>query len=76
MPGCHALRLRRSHVLHHPTGREKLPFQRAKIINKGVAEGLESLGQYGVIEKEARYVFQYPQSFPETVQVGIDKSQH
>jgi hypothetical protein len=76
MLGCHALRFRRSHVIRHPTGRENLLFQRAKIINKGVAEGLESLGQYGVIEEEARYVFQYPQSFPETVQVGIDKSQH
>jgi hypothetical protein len=41
-----------------------------------MAQGFQSLGQYGIIEKEARYVFQYPQSFPETVQVGIDKSQH
>jgi hypothetical protein len=73
---CHALRFRRSHVLGHPTSGEKLLFQRAKILDEGVAEGLESLGQYSVIEEEARYVFQYPQSFPETVQVGIDKSQH
>ena len=71
-----AFRCRDPHVLSHPASREKILSQRAKIINKGVAEGLESLGQYGVIEEEARYVFQYPQSFPETVQVGIDKSQH
>jgi len=58
------------------TSGKKLLLQRAKVLNEGVAEGLQSLGQHSVIEEKARYVFQYPQSFPETVQVGIDKSQH
>jgi hypothetical protein len=73
---CRTLRCRGSHILSHTAGREKLLFQRAKALDEGVAEGFQSLGQYGVIEEKARCVFQYPQSFPETVQIGIDKSQH
>jgi hypothetical protein len=72
----HAFCCRGPHILRHPTSGEKLLLQRAKVLNEGVAEGLQPLGQYGIIEKEARYVFQYSQSFPEAVQVGIDKSQH
>jgi hypothetical protein len=63
-------------IFRDQPGRKEILFQRAKALDECVAEGFQSLGQYGVIEEKPRCVFQYPQSFPETIQVRIDKSQH
>jgi hypothetical protein len=47
-----------------------------QVSNQLMAQGFQSPTERSVIKKEASYIFKYPESFSETVDISIDKAQH
>jgi hypothetical protein len=63
-------------ILRHPSGRQKLLLQGLNVSNQLMAQGFQSPTERSIIKKEASYIFKYPESFSETIDISIDKAQH
>jgi hypothetical protein len=57
-------------------GGDQVNFCWRRAFDHLVAQGLQMLAEIGVIKQKAGYFLEYPQPFPDTVDVGIDQTQH